>query len=267
MINIKKMSTNIEYGISKISLGLNGLIETIIAHEVQGDTMMEGIERNRSWLVINQILGKSIFTIKKDRFGYWVPIKPVIYENNYFKWYGPVPKNLPKRKTFVSFYHNDDEEKRKEFDFFFDDLFISKSVHDGDINPENSDPYIKSLIQKGYLNDTTVQVVLVGPNTKCRKHVDWEIYGALDFKVGDKYAGLLGLLLPTHPDFGKNEYNSNLLPKRLAENVKSGYAILKDWTEDRQKMQNYIEEAIANRSNTDQIENKTIPQMKIDTCS
>jgi len=261
------MSTNIEYGISKISLGLNGLIETIIVHEVQGDTMMEGIEKNRSWLVINQILGKSIFTIKKDRFGYWAPIKPVIYENNYFKWYGPVPKNLPKRKTFVSFYHNDDEEKRKEFDNLFDDLITSKSVNDGDIDSDNSDGYILKLIQQKYLHDTSVLLVLVGEKTKCRKHVDWEISAALNYKVGDKYSAILGLLLPSHANFGTGKYDPALLPNRLAANVESGYAILRNWTEDRGLLQQYIELAIAKRTDSVKIVNKTIPQLKINSCS
>ena len=65
-----------------------------------------------------------------------------------------------------------------------------------------SDDYVKQLIQKGYLYDTTVLVVLLGAKTKCRKHVDWEMSGALNRKVGDTYAGLLGLMLLTHPDYG-----------------------------------------------------------------
>lgn len=54
--------------------------------------------------------------------------------------------------------------------------------------------------------DTTVLVVLVDPKTKCRMHVDWEISSALSTKVGD--SGLLGILLPSHPDYGKEKFNT-----------------------------------------------------------
>lgn len=33
--------------------------------------------------------------------------------------------------------------------------------------------------------------------------MDWEISGALNYKVGDHYAGLLGIVLPNHPDYEK----------------------------------------------------------------
>ena len=123
------------------------------------------------------------------------------------------------------------------------------------------------LIQKEYLHDTTVLIVLIGKKTKCRKHVDWEISGALDYKVGDRHAALLGLFLPTHPDFGSEQFTLGSVPKRLEENWKTGYALLRDWTDDREKMQEYIEAAIANRDNDELIKNKTVPQMTKDECA
>jgi hypothetical protein len=109
------------------------------------------------------------------------------------------------------------------------------------------------------LCDTTVLVVLIGPKTKYRKHVDWEISGALNLKVGDKFAGLLGIKLPTHPDYGTGQTTYDLIPGRLADNFKSGYAVIRDWTEDRVKMQEYIEHAFANRTtNAENRENSRI---------
>ena len=126
--------------------------------------------------------------------------------------------------------------------------------------------YIKQLIQNDYLADTTVLVVLIGAKTKCRMHVDWEISGALNLKVGDGYSGLLGLFLPTHPNFGSENYIPSEVPKRLAENIKSGYAIVRDWTDDRVILQEYLEKAFARRNESNKIVNKAIPQMDEDTC-
>src|SRR2546426_3884279 len=48
-------------------------------------------------------------------------------------------------------------------------------------------------------------LVLVGPKTKCRKHVDWEISAGLNKKVGG-YSGLLGVLLPGFPLLPVDQY-------------------------------------------------------------
>ena len=110
--------------------------------------------------------------------------------------------NDTKRKSFVSYYHKDNQDDRTKFENLFGDLIVSKSVEDGDIDSDNSDGYIKQLIQKDFLADTTVLVVLIGQKTKCRMHVDWEISGALNLKIGDNNAGLLGIILPSHSDYG-----------------------------------------------------------------
>lgn len=152
------------------------------------------------------------------------------------------------------------------FENIFRDLIVSKSVEEGDIDSDNSDEYIKQLIQKDYLSDTTVLVVLIGPKTKCRKHVDWEISGALNYKVGDKYAGLLGIVLPTHPDFKKNKVTSSNYPVRLNDNLGTGYAIVKDWTENRVLLQQYIEEAFSLRSTKAEQRINSRKQMDNDEC-
>jgi hypothetical protein len=41
---------------------------------------------------------------------------------------------------------------------------------------------------------------------------------------------------------------------------------LYDWTDDRIKMQQYIENAFNGKSETEKIRNKSIPQMDKDTC-
>ena len=254
-----------DYCVSKLNLDEDGLIESILYCEDKGESLESTFyEQNRNWMVHEVINGKSFCSIKKNNNGSWNKIGDFTFNNSLFSWY-KIPKNITKRKTFISYYHKEDQHYKEMFKALFDDLIFHKSVEDGDINPDNSDGYIKQLIQKGFLADTTVLVVLIGPNTKHRMHIDWEISGALDPRVGDKCAGILGLKLPNHPDFGTGKHNYNLLPGRLADNLKSGYAIIRDWTEDRIKMQEFIELAFDKRnSNYDDRDNSRI-QMKENT--
>jgi hypothetical protein len=237
-----------DYCVSKLTLNDNGMIDNIIYYEDQGDTLNPNIsEQNRQWMVNKVLEGKTFCAIKKNEAGRWNKIGNFSYDGSIFRWFG-IPKNITKRKTFKSYYHYDDQEYKEKFNNLFDDLIVHKSVEDGDIDSDNSDEYIKQLIHQGYLHDTTVLIVLIGPNTKHRMHVDWEISGALNYKVGDKYSGLLGLKLPSHPDYGTGHYHYDLLPARLSDNLKSGYAIIRDWTQDRIEMQEYIELAFERRT-------------------
>lgn len=76
----------------------------------------------------------------------------------------------PKHKVFVSYYHKDDQKYKNYIDNNFKDIMINKSVMDNDIDSDNSDEYIKRLIRENYISDSSVVVVLVGRNTKTRKH-------------------------------------------------------------------------------------------------
>lgn len=174
---------------------------------------------------------------------------------------------MTKRKTFISYYHNDDQYYKEKFIELFENLIINKSVEDGDIDGDNSDTYIKQLIQKGFLADTTVLVVLVGAKTKCRKHIDWEISGALNLKVGNHYSGLVGILLPTHPDYNKKTVKIKNLPKRLADNIKSGYAKIYNWTTDEKSLQNIINSTFHRRKSHSGNRINNRKQMQKNTCS
>lgn len=236
-----------DYCVSKLTLNENGRIESIVCREDLGDKLSaDAMEQNRSWMINKVLGGKTFCSIKKTEDGKWHKIGNFSYNGNIFEWF-VIPENLTKRKTFISYYHYDDQDYKKKFKNLFDDLLTHKSVEDGDIDAENSDGYIKKLIQDGHLADTTILVILVGAKTKHRKHVDWEISGALDPRVGNKCAGILAIKLPTHPDYGTGKHKYNLLPTRLSDNLKSGYAIIRDWTDDRIEMQKYIELAFSKR--------------------
>ena len=235
-----------DYCVSKLNLNEKGMIDSILCCEDDGNKLSSDFEKDRNWMVQMVLNGKSFCSIKRNDDGKWNNLGSFTYDGNIFRWF-KIPKNITKRKTFISYYHFDDQEYKEKFSNLFDDLIIHKSVNDGDIDSNNSDDYVKQLIQKGFLSDTTILVILLGVNTKHRKHVDWEISGALNPKVGDRCAGIIGLQLPTHPNYGTGTYNHSLLPARLSDNLKSDFAIIRDWTDDRIKMQEYLEEAFNRR--------------------
>lgn len=165
---------------------------------------------------------------------------------------------VEKHKVFISYYHKEDQGYKEKFKDLFDDILISKWVDDGDIDAENSDEHIKQLIKKDFISDSSVVVVLIGANTKNRKHVDWEIYAGLD-KKSNGYSGLLGVCLPTHPAYNKDEYSSDSVPPRFGANEKTGYANFIDWTENVETMKKQIQIAFEKRiSESDKIDNSLL---------
>lgn len=243
-------------------------IDSFIVHEDKLNSVGTGIEQNRSWIIQQIKNGKTFCCIHLVEDGKWRKGSSLtINVNSGLSWNDNLPLVQTKRKLFISYFHKDDQQYKEKFVNLSSDLIVNKFVDDGDIDSDVSDEYIKQLIQKGFLNDTTVLIVLIGNKTKCRKHVDWEISGALNLKVGDQYAGLLGLLLPSHVDYGKSTYSSSNIPERLADNLNSEYAIIRDYTTDRKKIQSYIELAFKNRTLKSDKRNNSKSQMKINTCS
>ena len=170
-----------------------------------------------------------------------------------------------RHKVFISYYHHDDQYYKNKFQRLFARAFINKSVESGDIDADNSDEYIKRLIQENYLDDSSVLVVLVGRHTFCRKHVDWEISGALNKKVGG-YSGLLGLCLPTHANYRKERYSAEAVPPRLVDNLVTGYASLYDWTTDVSLIRRYVQRALERRVKLSSRIDNTRPQFQRNRC-
>ena len=76
-------------------------------------------------------------------------------------------------------------------------VFIDKSVDTGDIPEEWDDQKIRETVRDEYLQDSTVTILLVGAETKYRKHVDWESYSSMfDGKINKK-SGILVIVLPS----------------------------------------------------------------------
>lgn len=257
-----------DFLVSKVKwLNSSKTISTFLVHIDNGDSVGSGDEKDRNWIVQHLRSGYTFNCINLDENGLWKKGSFLtLSSTGGLKWSDDLPNILTKRKTFISYYHKDNQAYKENFVNLTSDLIVNKSVEDGDIDSDVSDEYIKQLIQKGFLNDTTVLIVLIGNKTKCRKHVDWEISGALNLKVGDQYAGLLGLLLPNHVDYGKDTYSPSNIPARLADNLNSGYALIQDYTLDRKKIQSYIETAFKNRTSKSEKRNNSKPQMKSNTC-
>lgn len=165
---------------------------------------------------------------------------------------------MTKHRLFISYYH-EDEVYRNKFEEHFGELFINTSVEFGEIGSDLSTEYIKRVIREKHISNSSIIVVLVGPKTFCRKHVDWEIYAGLYSN-----SGLLGLILPNHMDFNKSHWSPGMYPERLEDNLRTGYARLYHWSSNRQSMINHIEYAFNNR-NHNLLDNSRI-QMKRNRC-
>ena len=141
---------------------------------------------------------------------------------------------VPKHKVFISFYHEDDQQYKDQLVQALDSKFVDKSISQGDIHDESFPPdEIRRRIRDDHIADSTVTIVLVGPCTWQRKHIDWEISASIIDRRNNQRCGLLGLLLPTHPDYRRRleDRNSRLIPPRLASNIggDNPFAIVYDW--------------------------------------
>jgi hypothetical protein len=78
-------------------------------------------------------------------------------------------KGTPRHNVFVSYHHsNGDQWYRDAFEKFFaetHEVIISKSVQIGDLDPTLSTETIREKIRDEYLRESTVTVVLIGPET------------------------------------------------------------------------------------------------------
>lgn len=157
-----------------------------------------------------------------------------------------------RHKVFLSFHHLLDENYKNRFCELLGTSFVDKSVEDGDIGPGLKVNTVRGRIRDEFIADATVTVVLVGRCTWQRKHVDWEIGSSLRDTKKNSRCGLLGILLPSHPDHGRTTYRSWLIPPRLADNAgeESSFATIHDWPVpwNRRRVRGWIHQAFERRS-------------------
>ena len=126
-------------------------------------------------------------------------------------------------KVFISYHHDNDQSYKDGLVNFAEQnhIFIDCSVDTGDIRDDLNDEYIRELIRDEYLRDTTVTIVLVGTETKRRKHVDWEIYSSMFDGRINKKSGILAIELPTT--------NGDLVSAARGQEEKSLYQDITSW--------------------------------------
>ncbi|WP_425640953.1 TIR domain-containing protein [Marinomonas gallaica] len=163
-----------------------------------------------------------------------------------------------KHKTFISFHHADDEKRHKfekEFSQQFDG-FVSRSVQDGDIDPNKKTDDIRRIIREKFIKDATVTVVLIGQGTWRRKHVDWEIASSIRNTKNNPRTGLIGILLPSYSASGsslkktvdgRKFYNPHTIPPRLYDNVECGFAKIYSWPRSGDELRQWIHDAYLKR--------------------
>jgi hypothetical protein len=150
----------------------------------------------------------------------------------------------PKHKVFLSF-HSEDLAWKNKFETLFHnsaEVIVSRSVQENDI-PENINiETLRQKIRNEYLRESTVTIVLIGPKTWQRKHVDWEISASLRDTQYNKRSGLIGIFLPTFP-MQDNRYYPKNVPQRLIENVENGFAQLHKWQENPEQLKKLVHDA------------------------
>jgi len=131
-----------------------------------------------------------------------------------------------RRKTFISYHHEDEDEVSAFIDYFDHgrDILISRGIGAsmaGDVIGSKDATYIKQRIRSLYLRDSTVTIVLIGRYTWSRQFVDWEIAASLRNTSTSKRNGIVAITLPSAA-----EYVGKRVPERIKDNLdgEKGYA-------------------------------------------
>ena len=111
-------------------------------------------------------------------------------------------------KVFISYHHGNDQEYKDLLVKFGEQhsIFVDRSVDTGDIPDHWTDETIRQEIRDNHLRDSTVTIVLVGKETKRRKHIDWEIYSSMYDGRVNKKSGILVINLPGISDYSHAAY-------------------------------------------------------------
>jgi len=185
-------------------------------------------------------------------------------------------------KVFISYHHANDQWYKEELLRInqINSIFIDGSVDTGDISDDLTDESIRQKIRDEYLRDTSVTILLVGTDTKGRKHIDWEIYSSMIDGHVNKKSGVLIINLPAtdctsfhaahgdvekkyiHPETtswmslkNRSDYEQRYLhmPNRIIDNLHSGgaYISVVPWDKvanDPEKLEFLIDETFNDRT-------------------
>lgn len=130
----------------------------------------------------------------------------------------------------------------------YHEVIISRAVDLGDIPNNLQTETVRQKIRDEYLRDSSVTIVLIGPKTWQRKHVDWEISSSIRHTERNPRSGLLGIILPNYSGYSANTYNPYTIPPRLNSNIVNGFAAIKLWTTNPNWIQQWVHEAYLRKS-------------------
>ena len=167
-----------------------------------------------------------------------------------------------RHNVFVSYHHEQDQEHEERFISMMGDNIVDKSVDLGDIIDDNlPTEAVLQDIREDHIAQVSVTVVLIGCCTWQRKYVDWEIGASLRDTPTNPRCGLLGILLPDHPDFEEEGYDSRLIPPRLADNCGGDdpFASIYDWSDDPSEVRRWIHRAFLRRKRQPDPDNSRLP--------
>lgn len=139
---------------------------------------------------------------------------------------------IQRHRVFISYYHHDDQYyknelvKKQYFNYqkgIFESIFEDYSVNDGDIDDTYmTSEQIRRKIRDEYIKDATVLILLCGPNTKRRKHIDWEIHAAMyDSDVNPQ----MGIIVINLPEINQNVRVSEDDEKELVSPYSNWYTL------------------------------------------
>jgi hypothetical protein len=142
----------------------------------------------------------------------------------------PQLSEYTRRKCFISYHHEDEDDVQKFIQTFDHDknVLISRGIGagmTGDIINSNSSEYIMRRVREDHLRDSTVTIVMVGRNTWGRKFVDWEIAASLRNTASYNRNGLMVISLPSVTGLVACP-----LPDRISDNLTGDNGYARWWT-------------------------------------
>lgn len=164
-------------------------------------------------------------------------------------------------KVFFSFHEADVANRDRLIELLADEI-IENSVHQDDIEDDQLlTETVEQRIRDEHVADSDVTVVLVGPCTWKRKHVDWEIHSSLRDTANNPRNGVLAIVLKNHRDHWKPTFKTRLIPPRLADNLQGNdpFAKIYSWPRRgvKRKILRWIEEAYTRREGHPPTNNRT----------
>lgn len=109
-----------------------------------------------------------------------------------------------RHKVFISCYYDEDGYYKEYLEEMAakKGTFIDYSVQEYDIDDERlSSEQIRKIIRDEYIRDSTVTIVICGPDTRRRKYVDWEIHATMYDSPINHRGGLLLINSPESNNF------------------------------------------------------------------